>query len=397
MQAMKSWKSFIAIPLVSWLAIFISCKEEPIEVMLPVLTPEQQLLFFLEDSSIYTESRYVGLEEYYFRLQDTIPGDTGTLDDGDVIYFHYSLAFIAAYVDSIYVNTDSASIDTIRLDPIEFSPFDFNQPSQVGKLGVDAIWPTGLDQVLQQTNLREGETYIYYLPPQLAYQEVKLDVITLPGTDLTKALDDLPVQIGIRIDSIKTVDQIRSEARLEMIQYLADAEIRDTTVVPGGPVVVLSGVTGDPVYFKRLSPIRSGISPIYGDSVRISFNYRFVNDSLNGNLGALENPSTNGYRTLMDAISSIGGIQTGLLALRTGERAFMMFGPELAYREGICFIPALRQGNTSIAFYGRSTDDPEERGSVKQFLRTHKVVPSYAFQTEPFRSYIFEVTLDQVY
>lgn len=386
MYAMKKLKSFMVLPSVCWVLLLIACKDEEVIPQLPILSPLEQLDILFQDSTS-VDSIGLGNSYYYFLKADSVSADTGNLEDGTIIYFHYSLSFLEVGLDSINIGTDSVSIDTVRRNPIIFQAFDFTAPSSVARIGVDAIWPAGLDQAFQQTNLREGETYYFYMPPKLSYGNVNLEVV----------LEGKPVEIGIRIDSIKNLNEVIDEARINMIQYINDAELRDTSVVPGGPVSILTGITGDPVYFKRLGPAGSGLSPLFNDSVRVNLSYRFVTDSLNnGDLGALENPIVNDYSFLVDAISTIQGLQTGILSMRTNETALMMFGPELAYREGICFIPGLRQGSP-IAFYGRETDDPDLPGSVKSYLRAYKKVPNYAFQTEPYRSYIFEVTLNQVY
>jgi hypothetical protein len=385
MHAMKGVRLFIAIPLLVWVLLSTSCKEDPVTPALPTLTAEEQLLFFLEDSNLFTTTSYLDDHTYYFRLQDTIPGDTGTLDHGPVIYFHYSLAFISAAINELYPETDSAMLDTV----LNYSPyhvFDFNEPSLVGRLGADAFWPVGLDRVLQSTSIKEGETYVFYLPPGLSYG----------GIPLNSASTDKPVEIGIRIDSIKSVGEIYEEARININQYIIDAELRDTSVVAGGPVTVLSGLGGEPVFFKRLSPITSGISPLIGqDSVEINFTYHFVQDSLNnGGLGALETATTIPiqYNLLMDMVSTISGLQTGIFAMRTGETALLIFGPGLAYRESICFVPDLRTGGS---FYGDREGNTTFQ--TKKYLLDNKVVPGYAFQTEPYRSYVFRVNLVRVY
>lgn len=382
MHPMKNLKSFIFLPVLGWLLVLIACGEDEVLPNLPTLTPAQQLAFLVENDTLDYQSTSISGTDYYFRVVDSIFGNVRTLDSGAVIYFHYSLSFLSASLDSLFEGTDSVRVDTVAENPIVFQSFDFTQRSLVGKLGSDAFWPVGLDQVLQNSAIKEGETYLFYLPPALAYENIQL----------TELINNKPVEIGIHLDSIRSVEEVLNQASVDMIRYISDAELRDTAVVAGGPLTILPGNSGNPIYFKRLSPVVAGLSPLRQDSVTITFNYRFVTDSLTGGgLGALENISGT-YSFLVDGFSTVQGIQTGVQSMRVGERAFMMFGPQLAYNEAICFVPDLR---SSANFYGDRAGNTTNR--VKQYLLDNKIVPGYAFQTEPYRSYIFEVTLDQVY
>ncbi|MFT4738085.1 MAG: hypothetical protein ACI92W_002203 [Paraglaciecola sp.] len=365
---MRFLKKLLCLLCLGVISTFWSCKQDDPSPSANVFGTDQQFQIFLAADGI--QSSRLALNDslnLYYQLIDARP-DSQTININDVIYFHFSLS-------RIQVSIDTVSLDTMILRTVSI-PFDLTAPSLVAKVGADAIYPVGLDLGLVNSSIRVGEQMNYYLPPSVGFGDLQLG--NLPAKSL--------LQIGIILDSVKTELDVLNQAQLDINRYIIDAELRDTTMVPGGPVVEILDINGGAVYFKRLGDSTIFDLPVVGDQVSLRFEYRYVTDSLLDaqvrSFFSVDQYANQDYVAILGSNELINGMSTGIRSMRRQERGLLLIPPQLAYREAVCFVPDLRTYQGS--FWTQTT---------KTALIEGFVVPEYAFQVEPYRSLAVEVTL----
>ena len=234
-----------------------------------------------------------------------------------------------------------------------------HQPSDgdpmVLRQGASAVYPVGLDIALAVMN--EGDSYGFILPSNLAYDTLTFGIV--PVNSIIEFQVDL-----IEVQSIEEVNVAEDSA---MMDYISEALLDSLELVPLDSVEFVG--PGNSIAFKRLEA--GGVNmPRAGNLVSIIYEGRFLEDSV---VFDGTGPNTPFEYTFNGGVV-IPGLDVGVSQMALGERALIIIPSRQAYRESAAIFP----------------------NSITAEAIANQVIPDFVADVGPYRTLIFDVTLQAI-
>ena len=269
---------------------------------------------------------------FYFVIIDEVP--TGkTQAEGSILGIYYSMSILDGDEISFYNSGNGAPL---RL-----------------KQGASAVVPVGLDEGLGL--MREGETYRFILPSELAYGDLEFSSL-IPANSI--------IDVEVELVSIEDENDIILQEIDAINSYISSNNLNNLTINPLDSVVVRSSQ----LRYKRKTAGGAGVRPANGDSVVITYTGTFLNDT--------QFDATTGNDTFNFTLGSgevLEGLDEGIAQMEVGEQALLIMPSSIGYGESARVIPDFL------------INDMIER----------QVVPDYVSQVPPYEVLLFDVRLVQ--
>lgn len=279
------------------------------------------------DAAGLTATRDDGTGIYYFA--DTLNPSGAAISGGDVVAIYYTLNDLQGNLIASYQAGNGDSL--------------------IFKVGASAVYPIGLDFGVKQ--MRVGERFHFILPPAQAYPDI-----------LSGALDPRGIYELI-VEAVGVFDEndLFLQDLVDIDDYITTNNLNDTVANPLDRVeqFLASGIS-----FKRLAA-GDGPVPLNGDTIRVDYTGRFLDDASFGSDAGFEWTYGSGEpRELLPAF------EFGVSLMQRGERALVMVPSSQGYRESALVVPA----------------------SITAELVEEAVIPDYVARIPPYRSLLFEIT-----
>lgn len=284
---------------------------------------------YLEDNDIVAERHESGI---YYTIVDTVL--TGAPASGGILSVYYSAKILDG--NEYDRNTRANGDDSLKL-----------------KQGANAVFPVGLDHGLGL--MREGETFRFYIPSSLAYDDYDGFTSLIPQYAI--------VEIEVELAAIQSEADIISEQLTAIDDYIVDNNLNDTNT---NPLDAVEYITAQQIYYKRLTAGTTNDTLRNNDLATISY----VGTTLAGvefdrRPGATPLTYTFGNNVI------IAGLEDGLSEMERGETAMIILPSHKAYGESVFVIPEYR----------------------KQDFVDLEIIPQYAAKVAPYEIVIFETSL----
>lgn len=267
----------------------------------------------------------------YYSILDTVP--TGAAASGGILSVYYSAKVMNG--NAYDVNSRSDGDDSVKL-----------------KQGVDAVFPVGLDIGLGL--MREGETFRFYIPSTLGYQDYSFSSL-IPENSI--------LEIEIEVAAVQNEGDIIAAELAAIDAYIISENLNDTIAHPKDSVEYLAA---QQIYYKRLSQGTENDTLRNNDISTISYVGRtLAGEEFDRRSNAAPLTYTFGTNTI------IAGLDEGISEMERGESALIILPSHKAYGESVFVVPSYR----------------------KQDFVDLEIIPLYAAKVAPYEIVLFETSL----
>jgi len=292
--------------------IISSCQDEPLDID---GGSSDDLERFLQENGI---SATKAPEGYYFEPLQTNESSR-SVEGGSIVSIYYKITTLSGTIIDELKESDG--------NPVKLQH------------GEDAVFPVGIDAGLSQ--MKEGEIYRFYIPPELAYQAVNANEIDT----------DESVIAEVEVAEILTINQQSEIENQTIATYISQENLNNVRELSSG---------------LRMQTLQQGNggSPGNGTEVTINYTAKFTDNTI----------FAEGSETLsLGNNTLIEGLEEGIRNMEFGERALLIMPSALGYHASVRVLPE----------------------QISNVLVEGQVIPDYAQDAPPFEVLLFEVTLQQ--
>lgn len=264
---------------------------------------------------------------YYFSEVDNATGDPVAADS--VIAIYYNLYTLDSTLIAQHQRADGDSL--------------------IFKKSVSAVYPVGLD--IGTGYMREGETYSFIIPPNLAYSELTSGV-----------LDETAIYwLQVEVAAILNEFNLFRQDTIDIDNYITTNKLDSLPLNPVDSTIFFpSGIA-----YKR-TRVGAGTLPLNGDTIVVDYNGTFLDGSgaFDSRMGFEWYYGSNEPRELLF------GFEFGVSLMQENESALLFIPSSQGYRESALVIP----------------------NSIINDLIIDDVIPDYVAKVPPYKTLIFDIT-----